>query len=779
MKKFILFFLFFVFFVSTFSEENDYYGQVNTKQYKINAINNHIKELEKEIKNLEALQKHIVKNKFDINKKNISPKIALVLSGGGAKGAGHIGVLKVLEKYNVPIDIIVGTSAGSIVGALYSIGYSPEEIEKFMLTQEFEKLFSNSPDRNLKNMFQKILEKDGTLGISIDDKNNISFPLGIINGEHIYLTFKKAFQKVENIKNFDDFPIKFRAISTNINTGQSYSVKNGDLAKAVLMSMAIPSVITPIDNKGEFYVDGGVINNFPVIEAIKAGADIIIGVDISANPVLINDKSNIISVVDKVASYNGFKSTSFQKEYVDLLISPKVKDFGTLDFENLSQIVNEGSIAAEKFSKSLKNLSNKNKFLSIKEKGKQLKNFSSNIEHIELIGNNFLSGSSVLDLKPKKDSLNIDELNLWAKKLYALSYIDRVFYEVDNDKITFSIKESPRFKIYGNLNYISNDYGISLNLNTDLPFKNFLGQNYYINSEISFFPKIGFGNRSYYKFFGKDFTTNYTFSYEYNPIFLYGNEKGKLISKYIDKSFNIKYDLTSSITNNLLFGITGKYTYSRHSFNSGLPYHFENNSVKDFLWGGAFILHDSLDSISFPTRGNFTYLIGFSNKGISSDSFDFQGYRFNFYNAFPIGNKFSLGIFMNSASIIENSYDYQYKGLFKVGGSKKFSLNEQELDFYGLHHYGIATNQVFIGGVNLQYNLDPNLYLIGRYNILTYDSNNLFYQQRNSSFGNDFYDGYGVGLGWNTFLGPLELTITNNILNSNDILFNIYFGYSF
>lgn len=778
MKKFILFFLFFIFCVSSFSEENDYYGQVNTKQYKINAVDKHIEEFEKEIKNLELLKKHISKNKFDINKKNSSPKIALVLSGGGAKGAGHVGVLKVLEKYNVPIDIIVGTSAGSIVGALYSIGYSPDEIEEFMLTQEFEKLFSNSPDRTLKNMSQKILEKDGTLGISIDDKNNIYFPLGIVNGEHIYLTFKKAFQRAENIKNFDDFPIKFRAIATNINTGKSYAAKDGDLAKSVLMSMAIPSIITPIDNKGEFYVDGGVVDNFPVIEAIRAGADIIIGVDISANPTQINDKSNIISVVDKVASYNGFKSTAFQKEYVDLLITPKVKDFGTLDFENLPKIIEEGSIAAEKFSRTLKNLSNENKFLAIKEKGKELKDFSSNIDHIELIGNKSITGSSVLDLKPKKDSLDIDDLNLWAKKLYALSYIDRVFYEVDDDKITFSIKESPRFKIYGNLNYISNDYGIALNLNTDLPFKNFLGQNYYINSEISFFPKIGFGNRSYYKFFGKDFTTNYTFSYEYNPMFLYGNEKGKLISKYIDKSFNVKYDLTSSLSDNLLFGVTGKYIYSKHSFNSGLPYPFEDDIVRDYLWGGTFILYDSLDSISFPTKGNFAYLIGFSNKGISSDSFDFQGYRFNFYNAFPINNKFSLGFFVNTAEIIENSYDYQYEGLFKVGGSKKFSLNEQELDFYGLHHYGIATNKVFITGLNLQYNLDSNLYLIGRYNILTYDSDHLFFQ-KNSSFGDDFYDGYGVGLGWNTFLGPLELTITNNILDSNDILFNIYFGYSF
>ena len=776
MKKFISFFMIFIVCCfSSFAEEKNFYGQVNTKQDKIDAVDRHIKEFEEKIKDLELLKHHMSKNKFDINKKTSSPKIALVLSGGGAKGAGHIGVLKVLEKYNVPIDIIIGTSAGSIVGGLYSIGYSPEEIEDFMMTQEFDKLFSNSSERSLKNISQKLLEKDGTLGISIDENNNIYFPLGIVNGEHIYLTFKKAFEKAERIKNFDDFPIKFRAVSTNINTGKSYAMKEGDLAKAVLMSMAIPSIVTPIDHKGDFYVDGGVTDNFAVLEAIKAGADIIIGVDITANPTAITDKSNIITVVDKISTYNGFKNTAIQKEYVDMLIVPNVKNYGTLDFESLPQIVKEGEVAAENFSKQLKNLSDEKKFLAIKEKGDSLRNFSTSVSHIELEGNRYLSGSNVLDLKPKKESLTIEDLNTWAKKLYALSYVDRVFYEVEDDKVSFSIKESPRFKIYGNLSYISNDYGIALNLNTDLPIENMFGQNYYINSELSFFPKIGFGNRSSYKFFGRDFTTNYHISYEYNPVLLYGNDKGKLISKYISRSLNLKYDLSTPLTNDMLFGLTGKYTYSSYSFNSGFPYPFED--IKDYFWTGAYIIYDDLDSITFPSKGNFGYLLGFSNKGISTDDFDFQGYKYNFYKALPLTKDLSLGVFTTGGEIIENTFDYQYEGLFKIGGSRKFSLDSQEFDFYGIHHYGILASKVFIGGVNLQYNVASNVYLIGRYNILTYDSKDLFWQDTNS-FSDDFYHGYGVGLGWNTFLGPLEITLTNNILDNNDVLFNIYFGYN-
>ncbi|WP_035945491.1 patatin-like phospholipase family protein [Fusobacterium perfoetens] len=779
MKKFLLIFLFIILSIFSFSQEEKYYGKINTKKDKINSIDNHIEMLEDYIKELEDLKTYVNKNKFDINKKNGSPKIALVLSGGGAKGAGHVGVLKVLEKYNVPIDMIIGTSAGSIVGAMYSIGYSPKEIEDFLLTQEFEKLFSNSPDRSLKNITQKINEIKGTLSVSIDNNNDIHFPLGVINGEHIYLNFKKTFERVEKINNFDEFPIKFRAVSTDINTGKAIALKEGDLAKAVLMSMAIPSIITPIKHQDSFFVDGGVANNFPVVEAMKAGADIIIAVDITADPKNITTSSNVVEVIDKISGYNSMKSTKIQKNYADILIVPNVKKFGTLDFENIAPIIKEGEIAAEHFSSNLKKLSNKEKFLAIKEKSSALKNFNSPINSINLIGNSTFTYKKAIDLKPQTDNYTIDDLNTWTNKIYALSYVDRIFYKVQNDNITFSLEESPLFKIYGNFLYVSNDYGMALNLNTDLPYSNSFGNNYYIKSEISSFPKLSIGNKNTFEIFDIDFSRNYSLSYQYSPVFLYGWNSGKLISKYTTKSLGFQYDISSSIFNNLLFGISSGWKYSKNYFTSGLPYDLEDKDIENYIWGSSYIIYDNLDSISFPTKGSFSYLAGFVNRGISNSGFDFHGYKFNVFKTFPINKKLSFGAFASGGQLFNDDFNYRYEGLFKIGGTKKFSLNYKEFDFYGIPYYGLVTDKLISGGISLQYNVGPNVYIIGRYNTITFnsDSNNFFYQ-KDSEFASNFYNGYGIGLGWDTLLGPLEFSLTNDSIN-NGILFNIYFGYTF
>lgn len=779
MKKFLLIFTFIILSFSSLSQEEKYYGKINTKEDKINSIDDNIKMLESYIKELEDLKSSIKKNKFDINKKNSSPKIALVLSGGGAKGAGHVGVLKVLEKYNVPIDMIIGTSAGSIVGAMYSIGYSPKEIENYLLTQDFEKLFSNSPDRSLKNITQKIKEPKGSLSVSIDNNNNIHFPSGVVNGEHIYLNFKKTFEKVEKINDFDEFPIKFRAITTDINSGNAITLKEGDLAKAVLMSMAIPSIITPIKHDDSFFVDGGVANNFPVIEAIKAGADIIIAVDITADPKNITSNSNIVGVIDKISSYKSMKNTKVQKNYADILIVPNVKKFGTLDFDNISTIIKEGEIAAEHFSSNLKKLSNKEKFLAIKEKSNTLNDFKSHINSINLVGNSTFTHKKAMDLKPQTSVYTIEDLNTWTNKIYTLSYVDRIFYKVQDDDITFTLEESPLFKIYGNFLYISNDYGMALNLNTDLPYSNSFGNNYYIKTEISSFPKLTLGNKSTFEIFDIDFSRNYSLSYQYSPIFLYGVHTEKLISKYTTKSLGLQYDISSPIFNNLLFGISTGWKYSKNNFTSGLPYNLEDIDIENYIWGSSYIIYDDLDSISFPTRGTFSYLAGFANRGISNSGFDFHGYKFNFFRAFPINKKISLGIFSSGGQLFNDDFNYRYEGLFKIGGTKKFSLNYNEFDFYGIPYYGTVTNKILSGGLSIQYNLSPNIYIIGRYNTITFnsDSKNFFYQ-KDSEFMGNFYNGYGLGIGWDTLLGPLEFSLTNDSIN-NGVLFNIYFGYSF
>ncbi|MGL5702074.1 MAG: patatin-like phospholipase family protein, partial [Cetobacterium sp.] len=248
-------------------------NRVNSKEAKVKEIERQIEELELKRKNLENLKATFLKT-TDENR----PKVGLVLSGGGAKGAAHIGVLRVIEKYGIPVDYVVGTSAGSIIAAMYSVGYTPDEIEKTVTDLQFYELFRNASNRDLESIVQKTQSNKYPLTISLNEDFNLSLPMGVLNGEYIYLELKKIFARAEGVKDFKEFPIPFRAMTTNLQTGESVAIDSGDLALATLKSMAIPTFLDPIRDGDNYYVDGGVADNFPVIQAINMGADVVIGV---------------------------------------------------------------------------------------------------------------------------------------------------------------------------------------------------------------------------------------------------------------------------------------------------------------------------------------------------------------------------------------------------------------------------------------------------------------------------------------------------------------------
>ncbi len=384
----ILIFLFLSF--PLFSQE------YQSKEQRIDAIDQEIEILLQKKESLENLKSKILKsNSKGIKSGNFDsrPKIALVLSGGGAKGAAHIGVLKVLEEYKIPIDFIVGTSAGSIIGAMYSVGYSPEEIEKTILDMNFFALMNNNKDRSLRTIEDKFASEKYPFKVNIDKNMNLSLPMGFLNGEYIYLQLKNIFSRAENISEFDKLPIPYRAITTNLNTGEEVIIKDGDLALATFKSMAIPSFLEPVQDGENYFVDGGVTNNLPVDTAINMGADIVIAVDIGANPTDIGNNSNVAAVLDKISTYKGNKNIKFQKKLADILIVPNVKEHNTIDFSNLDALVKEGEKSTLEFNYLLKNLSFSKEFQE--QKSKKLEENKFEISKIKLIGNSILSEKKV------------------------------------------------------------------------------------------------------------------------------------------------------------------------------------------------------------------------------------------------------------------------------------------------------------------------------------------------------------------------------------------------
>ncbi|MCU0971558.1 MAG: patatin-like phospholipase family protein, partial [Gammaproteobacteria bacterium] len=193
------------------------------------------------------------------------PKIGLVLGGGGARGAAHIGVLKVLEQLRVPIDVVAGTSMGSIVGGLYASGLSADEIEGVLSSIDWDDAFKDKTPREDRPFIRKrdddlyLVQRD--LGVGDDGK--VKFPAGLVEGQKIDLILKKATLHVDAIDDFDDLPTPFRAIATDVVTGKAAVLGHGDLARAIRASMSVPAIFAPVEIDGKLLVDGGIASNVP------------------------------------------------------------------------------------------------------------------------------------------------------------------------------------------------------------------------------------------------------------------------------------------------------------------------------------------------------------------------------------------------------------------------------------------------------------------------------------------------------------------------------------
>ena len=303
-----------------------------------------IENLESQIKVLEDKIQTIKKIKNNKDKNDL--KVALVLSGGGLKGYAHLGVLRVLEKENVKIDYITGTSIGALIGTMYSIGYNIDEIEKVLDFINVENFLETDTDFTNLSLEKKETLKKYSFYINFDEKLNFSLPKGLKDSNEAYLIVKDLLKNYGNIKNFDKFPIPLRIIATNLNTGETKAFSEGDIAKILVASMAIPTIFEPVEIEGNVYVDGLVSRNLPVEEAYDMGADLVIASDIGA-PIVKKDNYNILSVLSQMSTIQSSNITNISREKASILISPNIKDISAIDSSKKNDLINLGKIAAE------------------------------------------------------------------------------------------------------------------------------------------------------------------------------------------------------------------------------------------------------------------------------------------------------------------------------------------------------------------------------------------------------------------------------------------------
>jgi len=277
------------------------------------------------------------------------PKIGLVLSGGGARGFAHIGILKMLDSLHIPIDCITGTSMGGIMGALYAIGYSGRELEAMALRTDWLETFTDKPSRSVQPYFQKVDGAKYIFELGIEGLKP-TLPTGLIVGQKLSLLFSSLTFSFEKTTDFDRFPIPFRCVSIDLYTGDEVILKNGSLAKAMRSTMAIPTIFSPIEYGDSLLIDGGIINNLPVDVVEEMGADIIIAVDVMGPLPEQRDLHDILAVLQQSMGIVGMDRWRENVKKVDILIQPDLTGFSSGDFlnEKIRGIIQCGNKVASK-----------------------------------------------------------------------------------------------------------------------------------------------------------------------------------------------------------------------------------------------------------------------------------------------------------------------------------------------------------------------------------------------------------------------------------------------
>lgn len=280
------------------------------------------------------------------------PKIGLVLAGGGAKGAAHVGVLKVLEEMRIPVDVVVGTSMGSIVGGLYASGMRPEEIEQAIEEIDWVDLFEDEPDRTDRSFRRKADDAQYLFKAKPGfGDGKIKMPLAVIQGQKFDLHLNRLTLGVATVDDFDRLPIPYRAVATDLENGEEVVLKSGSLARAIRASMAVPGAFAPVEMDGRLLIDGGLANNIPISVARALGAEVLIVSELGTEMLT---REEIRSGLDVAAQMVNFLFVINSREQLktlspdDVRISVALGDIGAGSFDRVREAIPLGEAAARK-----------------------------------------------------------------------------------------------------------------------------------------------------------------------------------------------------------------------------------------------------------------------------------------------------------------------------------------------------------------------------------------------------------------------------------------------
>ncbi|WP_297513987.1 patatin-like phospholipase family protein [Flavobacterium sp.] len=687
------------------------------------------------------------------------PKVGVVLSGGGAKGFAHIGVLKVLEDAGVRIDYIGGTSMGAVVGGLYASGYSSRQIDSIFHDTNFDELLSDYIPRESKSFYEKHNDELYALTLPFD-KLTIGIPIALSRGLYNFNLLNKLLHNVRHVRKFDQLPIPFVCAATNIETGEKVILREGYLPEAILASSAFPSLFSPIEIDGKLLIDGGVTNNYPVEEIRRMGADIIIGVDVQDDLQTREKLSEATRILVQISNLEMIQSMKRKQLLTDIYIKPDIKNYSVISFDKGKEIIAKGEEAARESWEKIKKLTNRNYQLI----EKPLQQDSLQIDRITINTlNNYTRAFVIGKLGFKQGSkISYSDLKNGINKLTSTGNFSAILYQINpfnqGEELELRLTESKnktfvRFglhydglyksaalvnltqkKILFRNDVFSLDVGLGDNFRYNL--------DYYIDNGFYF----SFGLKSRFNQFNRNVSTDFN-----NGAFF---DQAGINAINVDYSdFSHQAYLQTVFAQKFLIGggIELKHLEIKSKTLENQNQVFEDSNYFSVF---GYLKYDSLDNKYFPKKGWF--FNGELNSYLYSSDYANNFERFTiikgeagitrtFYKIFNLRLQSEAGI-----NIGDNGSHYLD---FVLGGYGYQTINNFR-HFYGYDFVGSAADSY----IRVLATVDVEFY---KKNHINFSANYANLENKLFKTGNwlqtPMMSGYAVGYGLETVIGPIEV----------------------
>jgi NTE family protein len=629
------------------------------------------------------------------------PRIGLALGGGGARGVAHVSVLREIEAQHIPIDCIAGTSMGALVGGLYASGRSVDDMDHLVRTTDWKRLFDDNLEREERSFRRKHDDRDGlaTVGVGVSG-GRVRVSPGLLQGERILSMFERETLGVSEIDDFDKLPIPYRAVATDLNTGDSVVLASGSLPMAMRASMSLPGIFQPVEIDGHVLIDGGIANQVPIDIVRAMGADIVIAVDVGTPLETLDRNASLLQVVSQMSGMLTVGNTRRMLATIDdddILIVPKLGvDVKTGDFQKADRAIEIGAAAAAQARPRLAHLSvPPEAYASWKEHRPQAATSAPVIAFVELDNETPYSDEFLLaqlDI-PVDEPLDTQRMEEKLIRIYSLGTLASITYDVVGEDGRTGLRVHAREKSQG-----PNYFQLGFTLSSD--FKGTFETSLRAAILVTPMSETGAEGRvtatvgtepslmgEYYHPFGE---TNRWITYArlgyFNPNYNVFDDAGNNVAEYDVRTVVGEFQFGREFGNYGATGIGFVRGYGKAEVETGDPglprFTFDTGRAY------AFVSLDRADSLYFPRRGywgNAAYTV--ARKEFGSDT-DYDTVDFDFVGAKPFDrNAVQYGASYHSTleGILPVQDRYRLGGRGKLAG---FRVNELTGQHYALVFVG-------------------------------------------------------------------------------------------